>query len=88
MKKFTEILGGRVDVKSEIRRGSTFVVRLPVGAVTDASDLSLPTTLRLREKSYSPHILKYLFNCKSLVFGRNEQSESAFREADGRSRLD
>ena len=38
MKKFTEILGGRVDVKSELGRRSTFLIRLPVGAVSCGSD--------------------------------------------------
>jgi signal transduction histidine kinase len=38
VKKFTEILGGRVVVKSEFGGGSTFRVRLPVGVATGESD--------------------------------------------------
>lgn len=41
VKKFTEIVGGRVDVKSELGRGSTFLIRLPVGAVSCGSDSQL-----------------------------------------------
>jgi signal transduction histidine kinase len=47
--KFTAILGGQVDVKSELGRESTFLIRLAVGAVSYGSDF---------QRSYNGSVLR------------------------------